>query len=136
MPPPGLTEQERVQIRHHLGYVNVSAGYTFALGVPAAVETQFMIEGAMNLVMPTALPQIRRIIGILDTIEAQKVDDLELLAVNRLDTIDVNQGEQKQLDKQYDYWVNALANMLGSQRNPFDQRVFNAPGGINARVSG
>lgn len=136
MPPQTLSEQERVSIRAHCGYLNVSAGQTFALGVPAAVETQFIIEGAMNLVLEPALPLIRRILGYCDTIEAQKIDDLELLAVDRLDTIDINQGEQKGLDKQYDYWVNALCNALGVQRNPFDQRKFNAPGGINARVSG
>lgn len=136
MPPQSLTEQEKVSIRHHCGYLNVSAGQTFALGVPAAVETQFIIEGAMNLVMPEALPLVRRLIGICDTVEGQKVDDLELLAVEKLDTIDINQDEQKGLDTQYGYWVNALCNALGVMRNPFDQRLFNKPGGINARVSG
>lgn len=136
MPPQTLSEQEKVQIRHHCGYLNVSAGQTFALGFPAAVETQFIIEGAMNLVNPAALPLVRRILGICDMVEQQKVDDLELLAVERLDTIDINQEEQEGLDKQYAYWVNALCNALGVQRNTFDQRTFNKPGGINARVSG
>lgn len=129
-----LTEQEKVSVRHHCGYLNVAEAQTFVLGVPAGVETQFIIEGAMTRVKESALPLVRRHLGILDKIEEQKVEDLELLAVDRLDTIDVNQKEQSGLDKQYDYWVNSLCNALGVARNPFDARKFNAGGGINARV--
>ncbi len=131
-----LTEEERVTIRHHTGYLNVGEVSTFALGVPAAVETQFIIEGAMDRVLPAALTRLRNILSILDGIEGQKVGDLELAAVNKLDTIEINQAEQKQLDKQYDYWVNALCNILGVSRNPFDARKYNAGGGINAGVQG
>lgn len=128
--------EERVTIKHHLGYPNVSTVQTFVLGVPAGVETNFLIEGAMDSVEQSALPRIRKILAILETIEAQQVDDLELLAVNRLDTIEVNQSEQSALVRQYDRWVNALGNALGAIRNPFDQRVYCAPGGINVGVQG
>ncbi len=131
-----LTEEERVSIKHHLGYAGVDEMQTFVLGVPAAIETQFIIEGAMNRVRISALPKLRQLLVVLDTIEAQMVEDLELLAVNRLDTIEVNQGEQKALENRYDYWVNALGNVLGATRNPFDARKYNRQGGINAGVQG
>lgn len=139
MPAPSvatLTEQEKVSIRAHMGYPNVGEIQSFVLGVPAAMETSFIIEGAMNRVMIQSLPKVRQLIGILDTIEAQMVDDLELLAVNRLGTIEVNQDEQKKLEGRYDYWVSALGNALGCMRNPFDARKYNRTGGINAGVSG
>ena len=49
-----FNDQEKVRIRHHTGYSNVSAAQSFSLGVPAAVETAFLIEGAMNRVLPAA----------------------------------------------------------------------------------
>lgn len=137
MPPPItglLTEDEKVQIRHHTGYVNVGEMQTFVLGVPAGLETQYLIDGAMKRVLPAALPLIRRHLVILSGIEEQKVCDLELTAVNQLDSISINQGEQSALDKQYDYWVDSLCNALGVMRNPFDKRKFERPGGINVRV--
>lgn len=132
-----LTDQEKVSIRHHLGYLNVGEVQTFALGVPAAVETQFIIEGAMTRVLPAALPQLRRQLAILDTIEEQKLADLELLAVNRIDSIEINQKEQSQIDVQYDYWVNSVCNILGVCRNPFDARKTGTGArSMNVRVSG
>lgn len=132
-----LTDAEKVSVRHHMGYLNVDEVQTFAIGVPAGVETQFIIEGAMNRVNLAALPLLRRIVGILDTIEGQMIDDLELLAVTRLDTIEIDPKEQEKLTKQYNRWVNSLGNVLGVARNPFDARTYNQQGGgINAGVQG
>lgn len=126
-----LTEDEKVKIRMHLGYLNVSEAYTFVLGTPAGVETQFIIEGAMNRVLDAALYQVRRHIQILDTIQEQKITDLELLAVNKVGEIDVRADEQSALDDQYDYWKQSLSNLLGVYPNPWDKRNS---GGINIPV--
>jgi len=129
-----LTEQERVRIRHHLGYLNVAEAYTFVLGVPAAVETQFMVEGAMNKILDAALPEVRRHIAILDQIEQQKIEDLELLAVTKVGEIDIRPDEHQALDRQYRHWCNSLANLMGIITNPFDKRY--AGNGVNVRVIG
>jgi len=121
-----LSEAERVKIRHHLGYLNVGEAYTFVLGAPAAVETTFIIEGAMNRVLEAALPELRRLLSILDQIEEQMINDHELLAVKSLGEITVNEREQAQLTDRYDYWVAAIANILGCERNPFDKRRASA----------
>jgi hypothetical protein len=125
-----LTEQEKVSIRHHLGYLNVSAAATFVLGSPSAVEPQFIIESAMDKVLEAALPLVRRIVGILDGLEAQKVEDYENLAVSELGSIKLRPDEQAMLDEQLDYWRGALVNALGITTNPFDKRG----GGINVPV--
>lgn len=127
-----LTDEEKVRIRHHLGYLNVQAAATFQLGIPAAVQTQFVIESAMNKIIADALPKVRQLLSVLDGIEAQMVDDAELAAINRLDTIEINQKEQVQLRDQYDYHRRGLANLFGVFPNPYDQRF--AGGGINATV--
>jgi hypothetical protein len=129
-----FTPEEKVKVRHHLGYLNVQESQTFVLGVPAGVQTQFIIEGAMNRLIEAALPEARRQIAILDGFEEQMVEDAELMAIEQIDTIRVNQKEQAQLRDTYDYWRRALANLLGVVPNPYDQRF--AGGGINAPVVG
>lgn len=129
-----LTDAERVKVRHHMGYLNVAEAYTFVLGAPASVETTFIVEGAMNRVLEVALPELRRILSILDQIEEQMITDHELLAVRSLGEITVNEREQTQLTERYDYWVASLANILGCERNPFDKR--RAVASINVGVMG
>jgi hypothetical protein len=128
-----LTEQERVALRHHMAYMNVAQAYTFVLGVPAGVETQFLIEGAMDKVLDSALPQLRKLIAVLDGIEQQKIENLELLAVTKVGEIEIRQDEQEALDKQYDFWRGKVANLLGIIVNPWDKSQGR---GINARVIG
>lgn len=118
-----LSEHEKVKVRHHLGYLNVQEAMAFHLGSPASQETMFIIEGAMNRVLAAALPQLRALLSTLDLIEGQMIGDLELLAVQQIGDITVNLEEQRKLRETYDYWVAALANLLGCMRNPFDKRL-------------
>ena len=127
-----LTEDEKVRTRHHTGYLNVDQVQTFALGIPAAYQTQFIIEGAMDRLLPEALSKFREILTILDTIEQQKVADLELLAITSLGSINIQRDEQKLLNQQYLEWRQALCSMLGIQPNPFDNRFGGM--GINCHV--
>lgn len=129
----GLTDEERVKTRHHLGYLQVQAAFTFVLGIPAAVQTTFTVEGAFSRILPAALPEFRRQLSILDRIENQMVDDLELLAVSEVDEIKVRPDEQAQLWKEYEKWRRALANMMGIAPNPWDMRLRGA--GVNVAVN-
>lgn len=117
-----LTEQDKVKIRHHLGYSSVTNAFVFALGYPSSAETRFMIEGAMDRVQEAAIPELRRILQIMDGIEEQGVADHELLAVTAVGEISVRGDEHGALDAQYSKWAGALCNMLGIERNPNDQR--------------
>lgn len=132
-----LADEEKVRARHHMGYVNVGAIQTFILGTPAAIQTQFMIEGAFDKVLPAAEPLFRKILTTLDTIETQMLEDMELLAITKLDTIEVRPDEFKQLTNQYEHWRRALGNIMGVPPNPFDQRfggLGGGSGGVNVRV--
>lgn len=127
-----LTEGERVRCRHHLGYLNVTAAATFFLGIPAALQTTFMIEPAMDRVIVDAEPKLRQLLDILDSIESQGVCDLELLAINRIGDIEVREDGHKVLfNQEYLRWQRSLANLLGISPNPFDQRF---PSRTNASV--
>lgn len=131
-----LTDEEKIRVRRHLGYLNVTAASTFSLGIPAAMQTQFIIEGAMNRLLPEAYDEVRRLLVILDGVEQQIVEDQELLAVSKVDEIDIRPDEFKQLVKQYLWWQASLANMFGVPPNPFDQRFasYSGAGGINVNV--
>lgn len=127
-----LTPEEKVRIRHHTGYTNAATVATAVLGSPSSIETMFIIEQAMNVIRPEAEPQIRRHMQILDGIEAQMIDDLELLAVSAVDEITIRPDEQGQLEGRYLYWRDSLCNLLGIFPNPFDKRFMNS--GINTGV--
>ncbi len=129
-----LTDHEKVRIRHHMGYLNVGSVQTFSLGVPSAVETQFLIDGAMNRILPEAETEVRRLVSILDQIEAQQVNDLELLATSKVGEIEVNETEQAKLKVTYRHWQQSLGNLLGVPPNPHDMRFRNS--GVNVAVAG
>src|SRR4051812_360284 len=95
--PQQLVEEDKVRIRAHLGFLGVQESATFVLGVPAGVQTQFMIELAMNKILPSSIPKVLSYLNILDTIDGQMVEDLELLAITRIGDIDVRGDEQEAL---------------------------------------
>jgi hypothetical protein len=136
-----ISEQDRVRARGHMGYLNGQAQSTFVLGVPAGVQTQFVIEGAFNKVLPQAEHLFRKYLDHLDQIEAQIVEDTENVAVTKVDEISLRDDELVQLVHRYKYWQGNLANLLGVPPNPFDQRpMFSAGwngfnGGINVMVN-
>jgi hypothetical protein len=135
-----LTEGEKVQARHHLGYLNVAAQSTFSLGVPAGVQTQFTIEGAMNRILPQAEPLFRRHLRILEALECQILENAPNVAVTSIDTIKIDPKAFKQTVEQYRYWGKSLANLMGCTPNPFDQRFVDwagmGGGGINVGMTG
>lgn len=88
----------------------------------------------MDRLLEAAMPTARNIIQVLDTIESQMVNDLELLSVLKVDEIDINNKEQEQLKTQYQFWQNALSNLMGVYPNPFDKRFNNASMGLNIPV--
>lgn len=133
MANPAFTFEEKARIRAHLGYTNVSAVQTFALGTPAAVEPAFIIERAMDVVLPEALHLARQYLEVLDRIDCQRLEDLELMAVNKVDEIEVRKEEQLQLRNEYLEWRGRLANLLGVMANPYDKR-FAGSQGLNCSV--
>lgn len=129
-----ITEEEKASIRHHLGFLGVSAVSTFELGTPAATETQFIMEGSWTKLLDSSLPLMRRYLCALDKIECQMIDDLDLLATEKIDEITVRKDEHARLRDEYRYWQASLANLFGLYPNPFDKRL-GAIGGINVGVS-
>lgn len=130
-----LTDDEKVRIRHHLGYLNVDEASTFVIGMPAGVETQFMIEGAFSRLLAAAIPQVRKLLQYCECTEEQRFGAQPNAAVKKVDGIEMGGAEEQVLlSKNYDQWRASLANMFGVPPNPFDMRY--GGGGLNIRVNG
>lgn len=124
-----------VDCRRHMGYLNVQEAATFVLGVPAGLQTQFMIEGAFQRILPAAETMVQKYLDALNGIEAQFLDDQGNIAVESIGDIKVNLKEFEGLVKQYKHWQGNLANLLGVPPNPFDMRpMFGAAGGGGVNV--
>lgn len=131
----GMTEQQKVQTRKHLGYPNVSTVDTFVLGTPAGVQTFFIIEHAMDHLPVAAESQLQRYLDNLEAVEFQIFDDTETLVASKVGSIDLNPKEFEKVIERYDFIRNGLANLLGVYPNPYDKRFgTGGAGSINARV--
>lgn len=135
-----VSEEEKVSARHHTGYLGVAASATFSLGIPAGVQTQFVIEGAFSRLLPQSEPMFRRHLKILDSIEDQILENMPNVAASKVGDIEVNPKAFSDFTKQYWWWVNSLCNLLGVSPNPYDQRRASWNGlsgsGVNVNVSG
>src|ERR1700729_1578567 len=107
-----ISEQDRVRCRHHLGYGAVQQSATFQLGVPAAVQTAFMIEGTWARILPSSEKLFFNLLDRLDGIERQLIEDQEDIAVEKIGDITINLKEFQMLLQQYKHWQGAVANML------------------------
>lgn len=132
-----LTEDEQVKCRHHLGYPNVGAVQTYAFGVPAAMQTTFMIEGAMVRVLAQAESRLRFLLDKLDQAECKIDDILGIVEISKAEDTEFDPDALSKLARIYKIHQQSLANLLGIVPNPFDQRDWlQGSGGINVAVSG
>lgn len=133
-----LTAQDKVKIRHHLGFLNVQEAQTFVLGTPAGVETQFAIEGAMNRLLPEAVPHVRELIERCNETECQRFQSQDArVEVKQVGDIQIAGKDGVDTNvRDYNYWRQALANAFGIYANPFDKRDDLTGGGPNVPVLG
>lgn len=134
-----ITEEEKMRCRHHLGYPNFASQSTFFLGFPAAIQTQFLIEGAFSKILPVAEWKFRELLGRLDALECQIVDNTENVEAEQVGSIKLREKAFEKVVQRYKWWQGELANMLGVLPNPFDFRGpmgmgYNGGNGINVPV--
>jgi len=133
-----LTDEERVSIKHHTGYPNANAIQTFVLGVPAAMESLFMLEGAMNAIAPGAEDRCRQTLRRLDRLEMQIEENADALVLTKADEVEFREDEFEKILQRYKYFQGELCNLLGVPGpNPFDARwsQWGGGGGVNIAVS-
>jgi hypothetical protein len=82
--------------------------------------------------MPVAEDRIRRILGVLDTVEEQLLDALPRLAAVKLDELEIRQDETNQLEKEYVRWACRLADIFGVPIYPYSTRFAGRVGAVSA----
>lgn len=135
-----LTPDERVSVKDHLGWPNAMMIETFILGVPAAREPLFMLEGAMNALNPAAEERVRQTLRRLDALECLIEEDADTLLLSKADEVEFRDDELGLILQRYSYWQGKLCNFLGVPGpNPWDARLssWNQLGGgsLNIRVN-
>ncbi len=132
-----LTPEERMRIKDHLGWPNPMMIQTFILGVPAAREPLFILEGAMNAINPIAESRVRQTLERLDRIEELIDIDADTLILSKADEVEIDPEQFEKLLKRYAYWQGKLCNFLGVPGpNPWDARLsaWNGLGGGSMNI--
>lgn len=135
-----VSEQDKARARDHMGYLGVQSSSTFDLGIPAGVQTQFMIEGAFSKILPSALPMFVKLLDRLDKLECELDESMEDLRATQVGSITLRDDFFEKLLQRYKYWRAKLGNIMGVPPNPYDFRfggalAGDAPmGGLNVSV--
>lgn len=108
-----LTSEEKQRVRYHLGYPSVQPAAGLSFGTPRPIQTLFLVESAMNLILPEAENEVRRIVGVMDGVECRLVDAQDRLAAKQIDQLTLRENEPGQLELEYQRWGFRLADTLG-----------------------
>jgi hypothetical protein len=123
-----LSESDKERCRYHLGYLNTSFAASLTLGIPRPVQTLFLVEDAMGLLIPQTVPRVICILDTLDGIETMLRKQLGTLGVKRAGELELHplsdQGKlvTDSLEREYVRWGNRLADILGCPHYPFSAR--------------
>ncbi len=135
-----LTNDEREQIRYHLGYMQVTAASAIQLGIPRPTTTIFLVEDAMSNLREAAEPRVRSILGILADVETKLVASQDRLAALKLGNLELRgvkpgTSEGDGLEYEYTRWAGRLADILGVPFYPGSHRFANSGSNVNVSVS-
>jgi hypothetical protein len=116
-----LTPPQRARIAYHLGFPGISQATAIALGFPAASHTRFILESALERLLPDYEPMVLRALTECECIDGQLADARKnRIQVSSVDTINLRgPGELEDLEDQYSLWTDKLADLLGVVKNPF-----------------
>lgn len=134
MTAPVLNDDERMRAKHHLGYINATAAQAFSFGIIQQLEVQSQCEAALDKLLPVALPKFQQLLCALDNIECTVFGTTDLAQLDSIAEIKVNRMMLKELRERYKLAQQALANMIGTIPNVWDQREWLMQGGAGVNV--
>lgn len=108
-----FTDEEKQRVRYHAGYPSVQPAVGITFGVPKMIQTQFLLELAMDKILPIAEDKVRQVISVMDSIECRLVDAQERLAAKSLDNLTMRADETDALEAEYYRWGGRLVDILG-----------------------
>lgn len=125
-----LTLEERARVRHHLGFPNIGNATVLALGFPAGGQPAFLLEAAMDQVLPEAEPKFREVLAQCECIEKQTQDARKRAQTASVGTVVLRAREEfDDMEDQYDLWTSKLVDVFGVNKNPFSKQHQRVGGG-------
>lgn len=109
---------EKEQILYHMGYLGVSPAAAITFGLPAPVQTLFLVQSAIERVLPHSEDRIRQHVKILDDIECKMQGGQDFLVVNRVDSTEIREDHIDKLEDEYCRWASRLSDILGAPLYP------------------
>lgn len=130
-----LSAEDRARVKMHLGYPLVNPVISIGLGMPAALSTAWLLDGAMDALSETdgGCDRVRRVLKIMDGVEDLLVASQERRAVTRADELSLNENEANQLEGEYQRWGHRLAETLGSKPYHLSER-YKRGWGLSGRI--
>lgn len=123
-----LDAAEKERIRYHLGYPEVQPAASLQFGIPRPIQTAFLVESAMGLLIEEAVDRARRIIKIMDDLELKLIDAQDRLAAIQLSDLHLRENEPDQLEHEYVRWGYRLADLVGVPIYAYSMRYKNFAG--------
>lgn len=108
-----LSTLEKARTRYHLGYMGVGMAGSLTFGLPRPGQTMFMVEIAMQQILPEHEGMLRDLITKCDLIEEKMFAATDRMSATRLGEISLRQDETDALEREYVRWAQRLADVLG-----------------------
>jgi hypothetical protein len=124
-----LTDIEKNKVRRHLGYPTVNPVPSITIGLPAKIQTAFLVDFALENIRESAIGEVRRLVSILERIELQILEAPERQAARSIGEVTTNPDELRALDDHYLRWVYELAGVLGCPVNANHPKFSGGGGG-------
>lgn len=138
-----LTPQEREKVRYHLGYPSTAQMASIQLGIPRPIQSLFLVEQAMNLLIADAEIRVRQMLAKMDLIESKLLEQVtdDHLAAIRLEDLYLRarsaggggNTEGELLEEEYQRWGWRLADELGVPVYPYSKRYRVNGGSVPVR---
>jgi hypothetical protein len=125
-----LTDAEKQRVAYHLGFPAVTTAASIQFGLPALTQTNFLVYGVLDKLLPSALDQVRSISLIMDNIETQLISAQGRLRATKLEELTLRGDETDALESEYRRWGYRLSDVIGSPVYPFSRRYMG--GGANS----
>jgi len=136
-----LTESDKERCRYHMGYLLTEFAPSIQLGIPQPLQTVFLLEQSLNnIVNNLSVARVRKILCVLDKIEAAMVEQLCQLGVESLGKMTLHplryrgQLATDSLEREYMRWASRLADVLGAPKYWFSSRARRSGPGSSVPV--
>lgn len=126
-----LTAAERIQVRYHLGFPQISPSQSLAFGSVIPTQANFLIESSMNNLLVGAEDLVRSIVCTLDEIECLMRKALPDLQVVRTGGgVELDTGYNDRLEREYNRFAGRLADIFAVPFHPYAMRFSTGLTGV------